>query len=42
MKDEVTDDCCLYLYLWIQETLQSKVYTKLSNFRNIFMVLGYC
>ena len=41
-RTEVMADCCLSLYLLIQETLQSKVYTRVSNLRNIFMVLEYC
>ena len=31
MRIEVTCDCCLSLYLYIQETLQSKAYTRVST-----------
>ena len=36
MKVEVTYDRYLSLYFEIQEALQSKVYTRVSKFRNIF------
>ena len=38
IRVDVTYDCCLSLYLYIQETLQSKVYTRVSNLKNLFMV----
>ena len=41
-RAEVTYDICLSLYLQIQETIQYKAYTRVSNFKNIFMVLEHC
>ena len=41
MKVRVAHDYCLSLHLLIQDTLQSKVYTRVSNFRNMCMVLGF-